>query len=73
MKIEKIDKLKIFPEIIQTILRLEVGEVIKISDYNKKSPLPQYIGSYVRNGVIKKGMFKTQKINKETYYLTKIK
>lgn len=75
MKIEKIDKkeaLSLYlPEVIRTIWAMNSGDFIKIENYTKKTPMPQYLQIYVNNGVLEKSSYTTRKINKETYLIYK--
>lgn len=75
MKIEKIDKkeaLSLYlPEVIRTIWAMNSGDFIKIENYTKKTPMPQYLQIYVNNGVLEKSSYSTRKINKETYLIYK--
>jgi len=71
MKIEKINKREYLPEIINVISNLGHGSAIKITDYDKKSPLPQYLMTYVKSGYLEKGSYVTKRIDDQTYIVIK--
>ena len=71
-KIDKKEALKLYlPEVIRTIWAMNSGDFIKIENYTKKTPMPQYLQIYVNNGVLEKSSYTTRKINKETYLIYK--
>ena len=71
MKIKQVDQKEYLPEIINVIINLDRGSAIKITDYDKKSPLPQYLATYIRSGFLEKGSYATKKIDNQTYIVIK--
>jgi len=71
MKIEKVNREEFLPEIIQSIVKLQPNEALKITDYDQKSPMPQYLRTYFKMGILKNGSIQTKKIDSKTYLITK--
>lgn len=71
MKIKQVSPKEYLPKIINVIINLDHGSAIKITDYDKKSPLPQYLMTYVKSGYLEKGSYVTKRIDDQTYIVIK--